>query len=105
LWPQVYELVDQNWKDLGTAFCSGEYDEHIREAQLIAKSEETQEILLQITVRPDDVYQRQADTLIVWTELNGQDYALSFQDVEGCTEVWEFITEVRRHLRATQGTV
>jgi protein phosphatase-4 regulatory subunit 3 len=56
-------------------------------------------------VRPDDVYQRQADTLIVWTELNGKDYALSFQDVEGCTEVWEFITEVRRHLRATQGIV
>jgi protein phosphatase-4 regulatory subunit 3 len=56
----VYELVGQNWSDLGTAFCSGEYDEQIREAQLIAKSEETQEVLLQITVRADDVYQRQA---------------------------------------------
>ncbi|KAG8801891.1 Platinum sensitivity protein, partial [Serendipita sp. 399] len=76
------------------------FDESIREAQLIAKSEETQEILLQITVRADEVYQRQADTLIVWTEPSGKDYALSFQDVEGCTEVWEFITEVRRHLRA-----
>ncbi|KAG9041213.1 hypothetical protein FS842_002677, partial [Serendipita sp. 407] len=40
---KVYELVDQNWKDLGTAFCSGEFDDQIREAQLIAKSEETQE--------------------------------------------------------------
>lgn len=99
---KVYELVGQNWNDLGTAFCSGEYDEQIREAQLIAKSEETQEVLLQITVRADDVYQRQADTLIVWTELNGKDYALSFQDVEGCTEVWEFILEVRRHLRSSQ---
>jgi protein phosphatase-4 regulatory subunit 3 len=44
-----------------------------------------------------------ADTLIVWTEINGKDYALSFQDVEGCTEVWEFILEVRRHLRSTHG--
>ncbi|KAG8840173.1 Platinum sensitivity protein, partial [Serendipita sp. 405] len=96
---KVYELVDQNWKDLGTAFCSGEFDDQIREAQLIAKSEETQEVLLQITVRADEVYQRQADTLIVWTEPNGKDYALSFQDVEGCSEVWEFISEVRRHLR------
>lgn len=100
---KVYELAGQNWRDLGTAFCSGEFDETIREAQLIAKSEESQEILLQITVRADDVYQRQADTLIVWTEPNGQDYALSFQDVEGCTEVWDFITEVRRHLRAAPG--
>lgn len=54
--------MGQNWSDLGTAFCSGEYDEQIREAQLIAKSEETQEVLLQITVRADDVYQRQAGT-------------------------------------------
>lgn len=59
---QVYELVGQNWRDLGTAFCSGEYDETAREAQLVAKSEETQDILLQITVRVDDVYQRQAGT-------------------------------------------
>ena len=58
----MYELVGQNWSDLGTAFCSGEYDEQIREAQLITKSEETQEVLLQITVRADDVYQRQAGT-------------------------------------------
>jgi hypothetical protein len=36
------------------------------------------------------------DTLIVWTEPNGIDYALSFQDPEGCAEVWNFILEVQR---------
>lgn len=38
------------------------------------------------------------DTLIVWTEPNGVDYALSFQDPDGCEEVWNFIQEVQRHM-------
>ena len=38
------------------------------------------------------------DTLIVWTEPDGVDYALSFQDPEGCAEVWQFIQEVQRHI-------
>ena len=41
-----------------------------------------------------------AETLIVWTEPNGVDYALSFQDPEGCAEVWHFIEEVQRHMNA-----
>lgn len=38
-----------------------------------------------------------ADTLIVWTEPDGVDYALSFQDPEGCSEVWNFIQDVQKH--------
>ena len=41
------------------------------------------------------------ETLIVWTEPDGVDYALSFQDPEGCAEVWSFITEVQRMHSAT----
>ena len=44
-----------------------------------------------------------AETLIVWTEPNGVDYALSFQDPEGCAEVWSFITEVQRMHSAAGG--
>jgi protein phosphatase-4 regulatory subunit 3 len=40
------------------------------------------------------------DTLIVWTEPDGVDYALSFQDPEGCSEVWNFITEVQQHMNS-----
>lgn len=43
-------------------------------------------------------YALSADTLIVWTEPDGVDYALSFQDPEGCSEVWNFIQEVQRHM-------
>lgn len=80
------------------AFCQGDYDAELDEARLIARSEFGHEILLNCTVRIDDVYQRQQDTLIVWTEVDGTDYALSFADIEGCTEVWEFILEVQKHL-------
>ena len=29
-----------------------------------------------------------AETLIVWTETNGTDMALSFQEAEGCSAIW-----------------
>ena len=28
------------------------------------------------------------ETLIVWTESNGTDMALSFQEAEGCAAIW-----------------
>jgi hypothetical protein len=44
------------------------------------------------------------DTLIVWTEPGTQlDIALSFQDVEGCEDIWLFITEVQKHLKIIPG--
>ncbi|EJD53799.1 DUF625-domain-containing protein [Auricularia subglabra TFB-10046 SS5] len=101
---KVYELVDMQWEDRGTAFCTGDFDDNAQEAKIIAKSEsDPDKILLQHTIRGLDVYQRQQDTLIVWTETDGTDYALSFQDVEGCAEVWEFIGEVQRHLSNGKG--
>jgi hypothetical protein len=33
-----------------------------------------------------------AETLIVWTEANGTDMALSFQEADGCAAIW-FVTE------------
>jgi protein phosphatase-4 regulatory subunit 3 len=80
------------------------------------------EIILKTTIRSSDVYQRQqgrsvhtlvlfhpvfmafpcSDTLIVWTEPDGVDFALSFQDPEGCMELWNFILEVQS-LRANSG--
>lgn len=39
------------------------------------------------------------ETLIVWTETDGTDYALSFQDIEGCADVWEYILDVQRAIK------
>lgn len=52
--------------------------------------------------RPDGTERRaltHEDTLIVWTEPHTNlDIALSFQDAEGCDDIWGFICEVQRHL-------
>ncbi|KAF5322390.1 hypothetical protein D9619_000547 [Psilocybe cf. subviscida] len=99
---KVYELIGSRWIDQGTAFCFGQFTEDSTEALLIARSERNySDIILSTTIRGNDVYQRQQDTLIVWTEPDGVDYALSFQDPEGCSEVWNFILEVQRHMNTS----
>ncbi|KAJ2929227.1 hypothetical protein H1R20_g7862, partial [Candolleomyces eurysporus] len=99
----VYELVGARWVDKGTAFCFGQFSEETNEALLVARSERNYNIIiLSTTIRSNDVYQRQQDTLIVWTEPDGVDYALSFQDAEGCAEVWNFILEVQRHMNSAE---
>lgn len=67
-------------------------------------------MLLETIISRDDGYQKQqgwdfalarveysnaltnfflfADTLIVWTDVNGVDMALSFQEAEGCAAIW-----------------
>jgi protein phosphatase 4 regulatory subunit 3 len=61
-------------------------------------------MLLETKIVKDDGYQKQqgqtpdtrvythltsvADTLIVWTETNGTDMALSFQEADGCAVIW-----------------
>ncbi|KAI9057414.1 DUF625-domain-containing protein [Trametes sanguinea] len=98
---KVYELIGSRWVDQGTAFCFGDFQDN--EALLIARAEEDyNRIILSTTIRANDVYQRQQETLIVWTEPDGVDYALSFQDPEGCAEVWHFIEEVQRHMNASE---
>jgi protein phosphatase 4 regulatory subunit 3 len=99
----VYELIGQRWVDQGTAFVTGGYDSAAGAASLVARSEaDYKHIILQTTIRSSDTYQRQQDTLIVWTEPNGVDYALSFQDPEGCSAVWQFIEDVQQHIH-TEG--
>ncbi|THV08201.1 DUF625-domain-containing protein [Dendrothele bispora CBS 962.96] len=96
---KVYKLVGSSWLDQGTAFCMGHLSEDGSEALLTAQSERAPEdIILSTVIRNNDTYARQQETLIVWTEPDGVDYALSFQDPEGCSEVWNFIMDIQRHL-------
>ncbi|KAL7410975.1 component of IIS longevity pathway SMK-1-domain-containing protein [Mrakia frigida] len=55
-------------------------------------------ILMHSHIQGKDVYQRQQDTLIVWTEPDGTDIALSFADPDDCENVWEFVLEVQKML-------
>lgn len=99
---KVYQLIANRWVDQGTAFCFGDLQDG--EALLVARAEmDFNHIILSTVIRGSDVYQRQQDTLIVWTEPDGNDYALSFQDPDGCGEVWQFIQEVQRHMNNGDG--
>jgi protein phosphatase-4 regulatory subunit 3 len=73
-----------------------------------------EELLLSTKVEKEDIYARQqgelphsyrtnwsssVDTLIVWTEpQTNLDIALSFQDPDGCEDIWSFVCDVQRHL-------
>jgi protein phosphatase-4 regulatory subunit 3 len=51
-------------------------------------------LLLESKIQPHTAYQKQQDTLIVWSEADNYDFALSFQDKAGCDEIWEKICQV-----------
>lgn len=52
-------------------------------------------ILLRSAVLRDTAYQKQQETLIVWSESGSTDLALSFQEATGCERIWRRICEVR----------
>jgi len=54
----------------------------------------TGSLLLESKIQPDTAYQKQQETLIVWSEGDNFDLALSFQEKAGCDEIWEKICQV-----------
>ena len=36
----------------------------------------------------------------MWTESNGVDMALSFQEAEGCSQIWDFVSDIQTRLAA-----
>lgn len=99
---KVYELKNNDWFDRGTGFCTGRLVND--EARICVQSEdEPERKLLETKISKDDGYQKQQDTLIVWTEQNGTDMALSFQEAEGCGAIWEFVSEVQTRLAQLAG--
>ncbi|EXJ94994.1 hypothetical protein A1O1_00112 [Capronia coronata CBS 617.96] len=94
---KVYELRENDWFDRGTGFCTGQIIND--EPRIYVESEDQPErMLLETRILKDDGYQKQQDTLIVWTENNGTDMALSFQEAEGCAVIWDFVQQVQQQL-------
>lgn len=74
-------------------------------------------MLLETRISREDGYQKQqgrlysfaltdsrltaVETLIVWTEQNGTDMALSFQEAEGCGVIWCGLNTPRFSIRQT----
>lgn len=51
--------------------------------------------VLESAILSDTVYQRQQGTLIVWSENDVCDLALSFQEKSGCAAIWDKICQIQ----------
>jgi protein phosphatase 4 regulatory subunit 3 len=91
---KLYHLADESWSDRGTGYCSVTLDPTPRFH--VVDEQEPHEVLLDAPIEGSTQYQRQQDTLIVWTSDDGIDYALSFQEPEGCLEVCSFLINLQR---------
>lgn len=93
---KVYVLEEDNWKDQGTGYCSAELEGTPQIPYFIVRNElNSQDLLLKAAIKGSIQYQKQQDTLIVWTDEVGKDYALSFQEPEGCYELCQFLIRVQ----------
>uniref|UniRef100_A0A6U0K360 Serine/threonine-protein phosphatase 4 regulatory subunit 3-like central domain-containing protein n=1 Tax=Percolomonas cosmopolitus TaxID=63605 RepID=A0A6U0K360_9EUKA len=100
---KLYQLQDNIWEDKGTGHISLFQKYPATEAEIanvqiptyfrVTSEEDKQETLLELAIlAQDDTYELQGDSLIVWTdEESNRDLALSFQESEGCKEVWNSI--------------
>ncbi|XP_006085746.1 serine/threonine-protein phosphatase 4 regulatory subunit 3B-like [Myotis lucifugus] len=92
---KLYALNENNqWDYLG----SGNVTSVPSESQgmfLVVRSESSGSLVLETEVLPDTPYQKQKDTLIVWSEDENHGMALSFRDSESCQETWEAICRVQ----------
>ncbi|MGH0174984.1 UNVERIFIED_CONTAM: hypothetical protein FKN15_069959 [Acipenser sinensis] len=91
---KVYTLnEDRQWDDRGTGHVSSGYVERLKGTSLLVRAESDGSLLLESKISPNTAYQKQQDTLIVWSEAENYDLALSFQEKAGCDEIWEKICQ------------
>ncbi|OAA76991.1 suppressor of Mek1 [Akanthomyces lecanii RCEF 1005] len=97
---KVYELRNNDWFDRGTGFCTASFstDNGRKYPRVIVESEDQPErLLLETKIQKEDGFQKQQETLIVWQEPgSGVDMALSFQEAEGCANIWRFVNNVQQ---------
>ncbi|CAF4757292.1 unnamed protein product, partial [Rotaria sp. Silwood1] len=95
---KLYTLNEERqWDDRGTGFvtCTTPIAPNTNHA-LIVKSEVDGSTLLDSKILLNTKYQKQqVETLIVWSEGDKHDLALSFQEKAGCDDIWENICDVQ----------
>ncbi|XP_026462673.1 serine/threonine-protein phosphatase 4 regulatory subunit 3-like [Ctenocephalides felis] len=93
---KLYALnAQRQWDDRGTGHVSCVYIERLKGISLMVRAELDGTLLLESKIQHDTTYQKQQDTLIVWSEGDNFDLALSFQEKAGCDEIWEKICQVQ----------
>ncbi|KAM0823544.1 hypothetical protein ACQ4PT_070804 [Festuca glaucescens] len=99
---KVYRLEDNGkWDDQGTGHVTIDYIEGSRELVLAVVDEEDNDTLLLHNITPDDIYRKQEETIISWRDPEkALELALSFQEAEGCSYIWENMCNIREDLQS-----
>ncbi|XP_046528851.1 protein PPP4R3C [Equus quagga] len=93
---KVYMLnEDQEWDNIGIGYVSFTYVEQFEGVAMLVRSESDDSVILETKINPNEPYQKQQGTLIVWTHSDNRDMALSFQDEGSCHEIWEAICRLQ----------
>jgi len=93
---KLYALnAERQWDDRGTGHVTSSYVDRLKGVSLLVRAESVGSLLLESKIQPDTAYQKQQETLIVWSEGDNFDLALSFQEKAGCDEIWEKICQVQ----------
>eukprot|EP00277_Geminigera_cryophila_P001172 CAMPEP_0179422572 /NCGR_PEP_ID=MMETSP0799-20121207/10505_1 /TAXON_ID=46947 /ORGANISM="Geminigera cryophila, Strain CCMP2564" /LENGTH=783 /DNA_ID=CAMNT_0021196723 /DNA_START=344 /DNA_END=2692 /DNA_ORIENTATION=+ len=95
---KVYVLgSDGQWDDRGTGYVTCELiSEHDALGLRVLSEQESNKELLSTKIFEEEVFQRQGDTIVTWTNPETrEDVALSFQEAAGAQEVWEIICQVQ----------
>jgi len=96
---KLYSLSEESaWQDTGTGHVQITGSEENADRRLVFRDEESDSVVHDRPVFGKDVYQLQGEgerqTIIVWEDAETQkDWALSFQDPDGTTEVWDALTK------------
>ena len=93
---KVFKLRDNDWRDIGTGYCCVVFDGSTESYLIIVESEDIPDkLLVETRVSKDDGFHKQQETLIVWTEPDGTDMALSFKEENGCAAIWRFVHKIQ----------
>ncbi|KAK0414334.1 hypothetical protein QR680_007270 [Steinernema hermaphroditum] len=94
---KMYVLIEQRlWDDRGTGHVACvSAPETPNSYSIIVRLENSEKNILESKIQVDTIYQKQQETLIVWSESETCDLALSFQEKSGCEEIWETICRVQ----------
>jgi hypothetical protein len=85
---KLYKLdVNGQWDDLGTGQLTARFAD-LSLLVLTVRADEGERVLVEHKVDPHTEYDRQGETILTWSE-SETEYALSFQEVDGCLQVWE----------------
>lgn len=93
---KLYALnASRQWDDQGTGHVTSCYHEPLDGMSLLVRNESDGSLLLESKIQLDTQYVKQQGTLIVWNDGDNHDLALSFQEQDGCNEIWEKICQVQ----------